>query len=87
MVSGPAAKPVVEVEYQYEKKILDAEEVSSMVLAKMVEFAETYVAPQKIDGAVITVPAYFNDSQRQCGPAAAPSAFSPASAMGTKMRA
>ncbi|KAH8550220.1 hsp71-like protein [Umbelopsis sp. PMI_123] len=57
-------KPVVQVEYKGEKKTFTPEEVSSMVLVKMREVAEAYLG-NKVESAVITVPAYFNDSQRQ----------------------
>merc|ERR1712046_524857 len=57
-------KPMIEVEYKNEKKIFGAEEISSMVLTKMKEIAEAYVG-NPIKRAVITVPAYFNDAQRQ----------------------
>jgi heat shock 70kDa protein 1/2/6/8 len=57
-------KPVIEVEYKGEKKIFQPEEISSMVLVKMKEVAESYIGEEVTD-AVITVPAYFNDSQRQ----------------------
>jgi heat shock protein 1/8 len=52
------------VEFRGEKKRFNPEEVSSMVLIKMREIAEAYIG-QKVKDAVITVPAYFNDSQRQ----------------------
>lgn len=52
------------VKYKGENKKFHPEEISSMVLTKMKEVAETYVG-QKVKDAVITVPAYFNDSQRQ----------------------
>lgn len=57
-------KPKIEVEYKCEKKIFSPEEVSSMVLTKMKETAEAYLG-QSVKDAVITVPAYFNDAQRQ----------------------
>jgi heat shock 70kDa protein 1/2/6/8 len=57
-------KPVIEVEYKGETKIFQPEEISSMVLIKMKEVAESYIG-EEVTEAVITVPAYFNDSQRQ----------------------
>merc|ERR1719181_553017 len=55
---------MIEVTLNKEKKSFYPEEISSMVLTKMKDIAETYVGTQVTD-AVITVPAYFNDSQRQ----------------------
>jgi len=57
-------KPYIEVEYKDEVKTFAPEEISSMVLMKMKEIAESFLGT-KVTDAVITVPAYFNDSQRQ----------------------
>ena len=57
-------KPVVNVMYQDEEKQFTPEEISSMILIKMKETAESFLG-KDITGAVITVPAYFNDAQRQ----------------------
>jgi heat shock 70kDa protein 1/2/6/8 len=57
-------KPIVEIEHKGEKKTFTPEEISSMVLVKMREVSEAYLGG-KVESAVITVPAYFNDSQRQ----------------------
>jgi len=59
-----AGKPAVKVEVNGEFKILSPEKVSGMVLAKMKETAEAYLG-KKVTHAVVTVPAYFNDQQRQ----------------------
>eukprot|EP01134_Creolimax_fragrantissima_P004423 CFRG4423T1 len=63
-VIDKASKPAVQVDYMGEKKTFLPEEISSMVLTKMKETAEAYLGMSVTD-AVITVPAYFNDSQRQ----------------------
>jgi L1 cell adhesion molecule like protein len=64
--SGPADKPLIEVSYKGERKTFSAEEISSMVLIKMKETAQAFLGEKKeVSRAVITVPAYFNDSQRQ----------------------
>ncbi|TWW70357.1 Heat shock 70 kDa protein 1 [Takifugu flavidus] len=63
-VVGDGGKPKIQVEYKGEEKSFYPEEISSMVLVKMKEIAEAYLG-QKVSSAVITVPAYFNDSQRQ----------------------
>ena len=57
-------KPMIQVEYNNELKEYHPEEISSMILTKMKEIAENYIGEEVTD-AVITVPAYFNDSQRQ----------------------
>ena len=64
VVSGEADKPTIEVNFKGEKKRFEPEEISSMVLLKMKEVAEMYMGTTVKD-AVVTVPAYFNDSQRQ----------------------
>nr|CBJ55211.1 putative heat shock protein 70 [Brissopsis lyrifera] len=63
-VVNRGGKPMLQADYMGETKTLAPEEVSSMVLTKMKETAEAYLG-QKVTDAVITVPAYFNDSQRQ----------------------
>merc|ERR1712172_385914 len=57
-------KPKLQVDYKCEEKQFFAEEISSMVLTKMKETAEAFLG-HNITDAVVTVPAYFNDSQRQ----------------------
>lgn len=61
---GNDDKPKICATYKNEEKTFDAEEISSMVLKKMKEIAETFLG-RPIKKAVVTVPAYFNDSQRQ----------------------
>ncbi|CAE6490392.1 unnamed protein product [Rhizoctonia solani] len=63
-VENKGGKPVISVEYRGETKNFTPEEISSMVLLKMKETAESYLGTT-VNNAVITVPAYFNDSQRQ----------------------
>uniref|UniRef100_A0A8C7XU73 Heat shock cognate 70 n=1 Tax=Oryzias sinensis TaxID=183150 RepID=A0A8C7XU73_9TELE len=63
-VVNDSSKPKVEVEYKGEIKTFYPEEISSMVLTKMKEISEAYLG-KSVTNAVITVPAYFNDSQRQ----------------------
>ena len=62
--AGPEGKPLIEVTYKGERKTFSPEEISSMVLTKMKQIAEAYLG-KEVKNAVITVPAYFNDSQRQ----------------------
>jgi len=57
-------KPLIEVQFRGETKTFNPEEISSMVLVKMKEIAESYLG-KEVKHAVVTVPAYFNDSQRQ----------------------
>merc|ERR1712048_949520 len=63
-VVDQGGNPAVEVEYLGENKTFTPQEISSMVLMKMKEVAETKLG-KKVEKAVITVPAYFNDNQRQ----------------------
>jgi heat shock protein 1/8 len=64
VVASNGDKPMIEVESYGEIKQFAPEEISSMVLGKMKETAESYLGKMVTD-AVVTVPAYFNDSQRQ----------------------
>ncbi|KRY91634.1 Heat shock 70 kDa protein [Trichinella pseudospiralis] len=63
-VINDGTKPKIQVEYKGETKSFTPEEISAMVLVKMKETAEAYLG-KTVKDAVITVPAYFNDSQRQ----------------------
>jgi heat shock protein 1/8 len=62
--SGTSDKCLIEVDYMGEQKTFHPEEISAMVLTEMKNVAEGYLGTEVKD-AVITVPAYFNDSQRQ----------------------
>ena len=62
--SDPQGKCLLKATYQNELKTFHPEEISAMVLTKMREIAESYLG-EKVTDAVVTVPAYFNDSQRQ----------------------
>ncbi|KAL3838237.1 hypothetical protein ACJIZ3_022828 [Penstemon smallii] len=64
IIPGPGEKPIIVVTYKGEEKHYVAEEISSMILIKMREIAEAYLG-SIVKNAVVTVPAYFNDSQRQ----------------------
>jgi len=57
-------KPSIQVKHRHEIKEFTPEEISAMVLVKMKEIAEAYLG-KKVTHAVVTVPAYFNDAQRQ----------------------
>merc|ERR1719426_634668 len=58
------SKPYVQVMFKEEKKQYSPEEISAMILGKMRSTAETFLG-KEIKNAVVTVPAYFNDAQRQ----------------------
>ena len=57
-------KPMMSVEYKKETKEFSPEQISSMILEKMKSISESYIGSEVTD-AVVTVPAYFNDRQRQ----------------------
>lgn len=64
VIQKPGDKPYIQVEFKGETREFSPEEISSMVLTKMKETAEAFLS-KPVKSAVITVPAYFNDSQRQ----------------------
>jgi L1 cell adhesion molecule like protein len=64
VVGSEGDRPKIEVQFKGETKQFFPEEISAMVLAKMKDVAETMLS-EKITNAVVTVPAYFNDGQRQ----------------------
>ena len=64
VIEGPDDKPLIVVNYKGEEKHFSVEEISSMVLTKTREIAESYLGTT-VKKAVVTVPAYFNDSQRK----------------------
>merc|ERR1712217_718915 len=63
-ITDKGGKPMISVLVKGEDKVMAPEEVSSMVLTKMKETAENYLG-KEVKHAVVTVPAYFNDQQRQ----------------------
>ena len=63
VLEGAAEKPVIQVQYKGETKRFQPEEISAAVLQKMKAIAEAYLGGE-VKNAVITVPAYFNDAQR-----------------------
>ncbi|KAI0297012.1 heat shock protein 70 [Multifurca ochricompacta] len=63
-VVDKSGKPAIQVNYRGEAREFTPEEVSAMILGKMKETAEAYLG-KKVTHAVVTVPAYFNDAQRQ----------------------
>ena len=64
LVPDKSDKPMIDVSYKCERKQFSAEEISSMILVKMKEIGEAFTG-KDVKDAVVTVPAYFNDSQRQ----------------------
>lgn len=57
-------KPYIKASYKNDEKVFSPEEISAMILGQMKSVAESYIG-EEVSDAVITVPAYFNDSQRQ----------------------
>nr|AII99891.1 heat shock protein [Cicer arietinum] len=64
VIAGVNDKPMINIKYKGQEKQFCAEEISSMILTKMREVAEAYLG-SPVKNAVVTVPAYFNDSQRK----------------------
>jgi heat shock protein 1/8 len=63
-VENKDEKPYIKVTYKGEQKLFAPEEISAMILGEMKQIAEDYLG-HSVKKAVVTVPAYFNDSQRQ----------------------
>jgi heat shock protein 5 len=68
-IANEGGKPMVQVDIKGEKERFTPEQVSSMILGKMKEIAERFLG-EDVKNAVVTVPAYFNDAQRQATKAA-----------------
>lgn len=64
VIAGKDDRPTIEVEYKGQTQLFTPEEISAMILTKMKHIAESYLGCE-VFRAVVTVPAYFNDSQRQ----------------------
>ncbi|KAL5478747.1 KAR2 [Sanghuangporus weigelae] len=63
-IKEKSGKPIIQIQHKGEEREFTPEEISAMVLSKMKETAEAYLG-RKVTHAVVTVPAYFNDAQRQ----------------------
>lgn len=63
-VVNKSSRPLIEIDFSDGNKQFAAEEISAMVLGYMKKISEAYLG-QDVKSAVITVPAYFNDAQRQ----------------------
>ncbi len=63
-VVNEGSKPKIEVDFKGDRKKFTAEEISAMILSEMKQVASAYIG-EEITDAVVTVPAYFNDAQRQ----------------------
>ncbi len=64
VISDKNNNPLVQVQYMKETRTFSPEEISAMIITEMKETAEAYLG-EKIKNIVVTVPAYFNDSERQ----------------------
>jgi L1 cell adhesion molecule like protein len=64
VVAGSDDKPMIKVDYQGAEKTFPAEQISAMILTYMKQIVESYLGTMVTD-AIVTVPAYFNDAQRQ----------------------
>jgi L1 cell adhesion molecule like protein len=71
VVRGPNDKPLIQVEQSGSSRTYSPEQISSLVLQRMVTTAEAFIGQGNVAGAVITVPAHFNNAQRNATRAAA----------------